>query len=328
MSNIHKECRLFASSWATQLHTTGVFAGVGLPFNDAIRAVFKQMNDAGGINGRLIELVTYDDQFNATNGLNLTKKLVEENKVFALVGHFGTPTVAATIPYIQNVGIPMVYAASGINALYFAQSVGNPIMAVQPIYLTDGRLMTARALKESVYGATGNQPLPSNAKVGVLYTNDDVGNSIKAGVELEASILGKTSDFVYVAINSSTVNNAVTNLKNQGVQTVILAMNQSPASYSLTAMHQVGLNVPVFTSYVNADVSIIQPSESHPLRPIFTNAWVDITSSQGQLDYQAFVATIAQANLPQATKEAYYSNSFRDCGIHRRCDFRGRVETS
>ncbi|MCK7488251.1 MAG: ABC transporter substrate-binding protein [Bacillus subtilis] len=48
---------------------------VGIPFNDAIKAVFKQVNDAGGINGRMIEFITYDDTFNAATGVTFTEKL-------------------------------------------------------------------------------------------------------------------------------------------------------------------------------------------------------------------------------------------------------------
>ena len=162
--------------------TTGAFAGVGVPFNDAIKAVFEAVNEAGGIDGRTINFITYNDEFDATKGVTFTETLVEQDEVFALVGHFGTPTVGATIDYIQTQGVPMVYAATGINALYFQESVGNPVMAVQPIYLTDGRIMAARALTENIYG-NGTEAFPTNGKIGVLYTNDDVGNSIKAGVE-------------------------------------------------------------------------------------------------------------------------------------------------
>jgi branched-chain amino acid transport system substrate-binding protein len=294
---------------------SGYFAVVGIPFNDAIRAVFKQVNDAGGINGRMIEFISYDDQFNAANGVTFTEKLVEEDEIFALVGHFGTPTVGATLSYIQEKGIPMVYAATGINALYFAASVGNPIMAVQPIYLTDGRMMTARAVKEAVYGTNGTSPLPVNAKIGVLYTNDDVGNSIKAGVEIEARELGiKSTNLLKVAVNADTVSSAVNYLKIQGVSVVILAMNQAPFGYTLSAMFNASLNVPIFTSYVNADVNVVNHLETAMNRPIYTNAWVDVFSTKGQADVAAFVATISQADLPEATKTAYYSNSFAIAG--------------
>ena len=136
---------------------SGAFAGVGIPFNHGVNAYFHSINEAGGVNGRKITLKTYDDEFQADKGLDFTKQLVEQDNIFALVGHFGTPTVGATLDYIQDIGIPMVYAATGINGLYFENSPKNPVFAVQPIYLTDGRLMTARALNEPLFGVSGDQ---------------------------------------------------------------------------------------------------------------------------------------------------------------------------
>ncbi len=293
--------------------TTGAFAAVGVPFNDALKAVFEVVNEAGGIDGRTIEFITYNDEFNAENGLAFTEKLIEEDQVFALVGHFGTPTVGATLDLIQEVGIPMVYAATGINGLYFAESVGNPVMAVQPIYLTDGRLMTARAVKESVYGTNGDQALPANAKIGVLYTNDDVGNSIKAGVEAEASILDMEDQFVYEAVTADTVATAVQKLKTENVQAVILAVNQAPFGYSLSALYDADLDVPVFSSYVNADVTVVNPLQAPT--DIYVNAWVDIFTTEGQAAVQDFVAAIGGASfLTEEQKTAYYTNSFAIAG--------------
>lgn len=293
---------------------SGFLSFVGVPFNDAMKAVFKQVNDAGGIDGRLIEFVTYDDTFDAAKGLTFTEKLVEEDEVFALVGHFGTPTVAATLEYIQTSGVPMVYAATGINGLYFEETVGNPIMAVQPIYLTDGRIMTARALQESVYGENEDQPLAENAKVGVLFTNDDVGNSIKAGIEIEAVELGKSANFMYLAVTAETVSSAVNYLKANGIEVAILAMNQTPLAYTLSAMNDASLEIPVFTSYVNADPSAVNHLEYSENRPVYTNAWVDVLSEQGALEAQDFIACINQADLDANLKVSYYGNAFAVAG--------------
>jgi ABC-type branched-subunit amino acid transport system substrate-binding protein len=289
--------------------TSGAYAAVGVPFNTAIQAVFDVVNAAGGIDGRTIEFITYDDGFNAATGLANTEKLIEEDEIFALVGHFGTPTVGATLDLIQDVGIPMVYAATGINALYFYESEGNPIMAVQPIYRTDGRMMAARAVQESVYGTNGDEALPEGGKIGVIYTNDDVGLSIKEGVEEEAEILGKTADFVYQAITSGTYNTAVTALKTAGVSAVILAMNQEPFGYALTSMSNLSLNVPIFTSYVNADVTAVDHLRYNAPRPIYTNAWVDISDPTGYLslsaEYWAFYTLMTNAGYPQYAANAY-----------------------
>lgn len=294
---------------------SGYFAAVGVPFNDAIRAVFKQINEAGGIDGRMLELISYDDTYNAELGVTYTETLVEDDKVFALVGHFGTPTVGATLGYIQEMGVPMVYAATGINSLYFAESVGNPVMAVQPIYKTDGRIMTARVFKEAIFGVNSDTALASTSKIGVLYTNDDVGNSIRSGVEIEIAELGiAASRIVYIAVSADTAVAAVAYLKANNVAGVILAMNQAPFAYTLNAMYDAQLEVPVFTSYVNADVTAVDHLKYSVNRPVYTNAWVDVFSEKGAADVVTYIACIDNTNLSPATKTAYYGNSFAIAG--------------
>ena len=294
--------------------TSGAYAAVGVPFNAAIEAVFKQVNDAGGIDGRTIQFTHYDDAFDAAQGLTYTTKLIEEDKVFALVGHFGTPTVGATLDLIQEVGVPMVYAATGINALYFQESVGNPVLAVQPIYKTDGRIMAARAINEAVYGTNHDEAFPTGGKIGVIYTSDDVGQSLLEGIQLEADLEGMTDQFIYQAVTAGSVNTAVTIFKAQCVSAVLLAMNQEPFGYALTSMSNLSLNVPVFTSYVNADVTVVDHLRYSENRPIYTNAWVDIYSEKGQADLGAYVTCIANSDLDEATKTLYYGNSFAIAG--------------
>lgn len=293
---------------------SGSFAFVGVPFNDAMKAVFKQVNEAGGIGGRQIEFVTYDDGFNAATGMSLTEKLVEEDEIFALVGHFGTPTVSATLDYIQEYGVPMVYAATGINDLYFEKSEGNPVMAVQPIYKTDGRVMTARVFHEALFGANKDEKLAADAKVGVLYVNDDAGNGILEGVKDQAEKDGRTSNLVIEAVAEGTYSTAVQKLKEQGVSVVIAAMNQAPFKETLVALNDAQLEVPVFTSYNNADPTAVDHTKYSENRPIYTNAWVDVLSEKGQEDAQAFVAAIAQADLTDDVKNSYYTNSFATAG--------------
>lgn len=296
---------------------SGAWAAVGLPFSYGMRAVFEEVNNAGGINGREIEYVNRDDGFDGTVGLTNTKRLIEEDKVFALVGHFGTPTVSATLPTIREVGIPMVYAATGVNVLYRERSPLDPVMPVQPIYLTDGRIMTARALKEALYGTNGNKTLAATAKVGVLYTTDDAGSSMKDGVEIEAKSQNKNDNFIYSSFSASetaALTTAIENFRSSGVQTVILATNQVPFKAAIGVMQSVGFNVPVFTSYVNADATAVDPDTDYSF-PIYTNAWVDIYSNKGAADVNEFVTAIYAASfLTEDEKALMAVNSFAIAG--------------
>ncbi|NMA94195.1 MAG: ABC transporter substrate-binding protein, partial [Clostridiales bacterium] len=164
--------------------TTGAFATVGVPFNAGLEAALKEY---GEFQGRTIRLVHYDDGFDGAQGLVYTKQLVEDDKVFALVGHFGTNTVGATLDYLVDKGVPMVYAATGIQELYQENAKGNDgvIYSVQPIYTTEGRVLLARAVapKETGMGLGGKN-------IGVIATTDDSGAGLIAGVKNQAEKLG------------------------------------------------------------------------------------------------------------------------------------------
>ena len=166
--------------------TSGAYAMVGVPFNLGLQASFKVYNDAGGFNGKKVLLKHYDDGFDATQGLTYTEKLVEEDQVFALVGHFGTPTVGATVDYIVDKGIPMVYAATGVSGLYNEAAKGNEkaVMSVQPIYNSEGRVLLARA----VAATEGNKGLGAT-KVGVISTKDEAGIGMLDGIKTQAKEL-------------------------------------------------------------------------------------------------------------------------------------------
>ena len=82
---------------ANSAATSGAFAPVGVPFNAGIEAYFKKINDEGGIQGRNLVFKHVDDEFDPVKGKAALSSFVEDEKVFAIVGHFGTPVVSATL---------------------------------------------------------------------------------------------------------------------------------------------------------------------------------------------------------------------------------------
>jgi branched-chain amino acid transport system substrate-binding protein len=274
---------------------TGALAAVGLTFNAGLQAALDEFN-VDPVGGRTVELVTYDDEFTSYKGQQLTERLVEDDKVFALVGHFGTPTVGATIPYIRDKGIPMVYAATGINQLYFQESVGNPILAVQPIYRTEGRIMVARAFSNTdLFGTV--------SKLGVLYTADDAGYSMLLGIENQAEAMGKTSTLVkQQVLAGGDYSAAILALKEAGVNVLIVAAIQNVFLGVLNAMGAGALSVPVLTSYVNASAGFVNPAMVTSTRPVYANAWVDVFSQAGLDSFNDFVDVVNASSLVDATK--------------------------
>jgi len=85
---------------------SGPYAAIGVPYANGIKAYFNWINKNGGVNGRQIRFVIEDDQLNAANTTVAVKKLVEQDKVFALVGGLGTPGVVATYKYLETTRCP------------------------------------------------------------------------------------------------------------------------------------------------------------------------------------------------------------------------------
>ena len=305
--------------------TSGAFATVGGPFNIGVEAALKVYNDKGGFGeeGLKVELKHYDDGFDGAKGATYTEKLIEEDEVFALVGHFGTPTVEATLEMIKDKGIPMVYAATGVSGLFNQKAEGNDkaVMSVQPIYDAEGQVLLARAVAKT----EGNMGL-GGKKIGVISTTDDAGKGMLNGIKIEAEKLG-ISDITYVTTSADTGANHSTQvaaLKNAGCDVVIIAANQAPFQAIMSYFKTGGYdNVKVITSYVSANATLadtmIKDGSVTATREAYTTAWLDITDATylyapeasntiGSLlwnSYKALVANTAYASMYDAGVPGY-----------------------
>jgi branched-chain amino acid transport system substrate-binding protein len=271
--------------------TSGAFAGVGQPFNAAINAYFDMVNAAGGIQGRQIRFMHEDDGFNPAIGLACTEKMVEDNKVFAMVGHFGTPTVGATLNYLKEKGVPTTYLATGISQLYFerASDFDKVIFPVQPIFDMEGRIMVARAIKSLGIG-------PGISRVAVMYTSDDAGLSMLKGIRQEAATQGVTLSLHQ--FSTTDVSGVVTGVLGQRPNAIIVAANQIPFRTAAIALANQNNTVPVYTSYVSADIVTVNTIKDAvgSKFDVYANAWVDITARAGA--YEKFATEIAKKNTP------------------------------
>ncbi|MFW5729721.1 MAG: ABC transporter substrate-binding protein, partial [Spirochaetota bacterium] len=253
--------------------TSGGLAAVGVPFNQAIEAYFTMVNEAGGVAGRTIEWEHYDDEFDGAQGLTYAQRLVEDDEIFAFVGHFGTPTVAATIDYLNTVGIPRVYYATGLRALFDLDAEGGARASfpVQPIYDAEGEVMVARAV--------GNFDAE---KVGVIYPNADDGKGLLAGIERRAEMVGVEVVAAQVSPDSNDMSSAAQTMVGEDVDAVLVAANQVPAEVAIKALAAAGSSVPVITSYVNAAPSFVEGvKEALDSFDVYANAWLQVVDEEG-----------------------------------------------
>lgn len=256
--------------------TSGNYAPVGVPFNAGIEAYFKMINEAGGVDGRKIEFVHIDDEFDPVKGKAALSTLVEDDEIFALVGHFGTPVVGATIEDIKEYGIPAVYFATGIGQLYNDNAEGKDrgIFPVQPIYQTEGQIMVARAVGDF-----------EAKKIGVIYTNDDAGKDLFAGVEAKAKELNIEIVAEQVAAGATDVSSAVTSIKNANVDFVIGAAIQATIPTIVKELAAQNVNKDVITTYVNVSPVISEAviNEINGKFDVYGLGWVDLVENADNL---------------------------------------------
>ena len=134
-------------------------------------AYFKMINDAGGINGRKINFISYDDGYSPPKTVEQVRKLIESDEVFLVFNALGTPTQSAVQKYQNAKKVPQLFVASG------ASKWNDPkdfpwTMGFQPSYRVEARIFAKYILK--------NKP---DAKVAVFYQNDDFGKDYVAGLK-------------------------------------------------------------------------------------------------------------------------------------------------
>src|SRR6201982_1918192 len=134
-------------------------------------AYFRMINDAGGVNGRKINFISYDDGYSPPKTVEQVRKLIESDEVFLIFNALGTPTQSAVQKYQNTKKVPQLFLATG------ASKWNDPkdfpwTMGFQPSYRVEARIFAKYILK--------NKP---GAKVAIFYANDDFGKDYVAGIQ-------------------------------------------------------------------------------------------------------------------------------------------------
>jgi ABC-type branched-subunit amino acid transport system substrate-binding protein len=149
---------------------SGPAAQLGIQMRNGIRSYFEYVNANGGVHGRKLELVTEDDQYEAKVAPGATKKLIEEHRVFALLGYVGTPTGVVHLPVVNQAKVPLVGMFTGAEALRVPLS--RYVFHVRASYYDETEKIVEHVL------TTGGK------KIAVFYQNDAYGEAGRKGTEL------------------------------------------------------------------------------------------------------------------------------------------------
>jgi ABC-type branched-subunit amino acid transport system substrate-binding protein len=186
-------------------------------------AYFKMINDQGGVNGRKINLIQYDDAYSPPKTVEQVRKLVESDEVLLTFQILGTPGNAAVQKYLNIKKVPQLFAATGASR--FSDPKNFPwTMGFNPNYFVEGRIYGQYILKEY-----------PNAKIGVLYQNDDLGkdylNGLKAGLgEKAASMV--VADASY-EVSDPTIDSQILKIKDSGADLFFSATTPKQAAQAI-----------------------------------------------------------------------------------------------
>ncbi|AHY55412.1 hypothetical protein BJS_04939 [Bradyrhizobium japonicum SEMIA 5079] len=193
-------------------------------------AYFKMINDQGGINGRKINLIQYDDAYSPPKAVEQIRKLVESDEVLLTFQIIGTPVNAAVQKYLNSKKVPQLFAATGASR--FTDPKNFPwTMGFNPNYFVEGRIYGQYILKEH-----------PNAKIGVLYQNDDLGkdylNGIKAGLGDKAAKMIVTE--ASYEVSDPTVDSQILKIKDAGADLFFSATTPKQAAQAIKKIAEMG----------------------------------------------------------------------------------------
>lgn len=226
-------------------------------FRKGMDTYFQYINENGGVNGRKIKLIAYDDQYQPTKASQNAKKLVEEDKVFAVIGNQGSAANLAAKDYYINKGVPVILPGTGLKG-FVDPPVKNWMGATMMNYEVEAQIMLNYAVNE--LGAK---------KIAIAYQNDDFGkapyNKIKEmiktypGVELVAEVTYLPADTEFSAQAQKLQQAKPDTIFNFGVMSPVVNLKK--------AMYKIGLDK------ANYIVSSIAGGDTHAFQLAGGDVW-------------------------------------------------------
>ncbi|MBB4258390.1 MULTISPECIES: ABC transporter substrate-binding protein [unclassified Bradyrhizobium] len=239
-------------------------------------AYFKKINEEGGVNGRKINFVSYDDAYSPPKTVEQARKLVESDEVLLIFNSLGTPPNSAIQKYMNSKKVPQLFVATGATKWNDPQNFPWT-MGWQPNYQSETQIYAKYILKE----------MP-NAKIGVLYQNDDYGKDYLKGLKDGLGAKAATMIVLEESYETSepTIDNHIVKMKATGADVFINITTPKFAAQAIKKISEIGWKPTHFLNNVSASVgSVIKPAGFENSQDIISAAYLkDVSDPQWKDD--------------------------------------------
>jgi branched-chain amino acid transport system substrate-binding protein len=248
-------------------------------------AYFKQLNEAGGINGRKVKLLVYDDQYSPPKTVEIARRLVEQDEILAMFGNLGTAPNLAIQRYMNAKKVPQLFVQSG--ASHFNDGAKYPWTSpFLGSYQGEGRVFAAHILAAK-----------PNAKVALLMQNDDLGREIQKGLADGLAAKGhKIAAQASFEVTDPTVDSQVVQLKTSGADVLVLAATARTVAQALRKASELGWEPDRYVNLAGSSVKMaLEPAGADKAKGTITlSAWKEPSAKRWAADpeMQAYLSLL------------------------------------
>jgi ABC-type branched-subunit amino acid transport system substrate-binding protein len=221
---------------------------------------FAMINDQGGVNGRKIDFIAVDDAYQPPKTVEVTRRLVEQDHVLLMFAQLGTPTNLAVRPYLNTKKVPQLFVTTGSTSLVDPQKYPWT-MGFQPNYTLESLVFAKSILADH-----------PNAKIGILYQDDDFGRDhvtpflAALGDAAKTMVVGKAS----YAVSDPTVTSQIISLASTGANTFVLFAQSRAAAQAISAVRdRAGADALIFIPSAAA-LSVVGPVDNERLKGVLS----------------------------------------------------------
>jgi branched-chain amino acid transport system substrate-binding protein len=232
-------------------------------------AYFKKINAEGGINGRKINFISYDDAYSPPKTVEQARKLVESDEVLVVFNPLGTPPNSAIQKYLNSKKVPQLFVATG--ATKWNDPKNFPwTMGWQPNYQSETQIYAKYILKEK-----------PNAKVGILYQNDDYGKDYLKG--FKDGLGAKAASMIVLEesyeVSEPTIDSHIVKLKASGADVFINITTPKFAAQAIKKNAEIGWKPLHFLNSVSSSIgSVMKPAGFENSQDIISSNYLKDTS--------------------------------------------------